>query len=91
MAQKYRKRDNYLPKMAHGEEIMMNRRAFFHSAAATAIGTLAATSALAQSKADPPGTTPPPRDWNQTVELYPDPAFEAFDPRFNKYNANTFK
>jgi gluconolactonase len=73
-----------------GRKNMMNRRAFFQSAAATAVGSLAASSALAQSKADPPGTTPPPRNWNKPATvIYPDPAFEVFDPRFAKYSAST--
>lgn len=68
----------------------MNRRSFLNSAAATAVGTLAANAALAGSPADPPGTPPPPRDWNDpTSVLYPDPAIEAFDPRFRKYLVGT--
>ncbi len=43
---------------------------------------------LAQS--DPPGTTPPPRDWDDpSTALYPDPAFEVFDKRFAKYSGGT--
>jgi gluconolactonase len=38
---------------------------------------------------DPPGTTPPPRDWNEPIVPYPDPAFETFDPRGKKYSPGT--
>ena len=65
----------------------MNRRFFIRAAAATAATSLAAP-VLAQS--DPPGTTPPPRDWNDpSTALYPDPAFEIFDKRFAKYSGGT--
>jgi gluconolactonase len=68
----------------------MHRRAFLQTAALTAAGSLAATSALANQMPDPPGTTPPPRNWNEPATVaYPDPAFEVFDPRFNKYQAGT--
>jgi gluconolactonase len=66
----------------------MNRRTFLRSAAATAVGSLAASPALAQSKADPKGTTPPPRNWEEPASApYPDPAFEVFDPRMAKLSA----
>lgn len=68
----------------------MNRRSFLHSTAAAAVGSLAATSALARQASDPPGTTPPPRNWNDPASVvYPDPAIQAFDPRFNKYVIGT--
>ena len=67
----------------------MDRRFFIRAAAATAATTIAAP-VLAQGMADPPGTTPPPRDWNDpSTALYPDPAFEIFDKRFAKYSAGT--
>lgn len=67
----------------------MNRRDFFRSAAATAAAaSLAAPAALAQSKADPQGTTPPPRNWTDPASAaYPDPAFEVFDPRMAALSA----
>jgi len=70
---------------------MLERRNLLRGAAATAVGTAFATSALAQqSPTDPPGTTPPPRNWNDpSTVIYPDPAFEVFDKRFAKYNAGT--
>jgi gluconolactonase len=66
----------------------MDRRAFLRSAVVAA-GSLAATPALAQSnKADPQGTTPPPRDWEDPASApYPDPAFEVFDPRMIELSA----
>lgn len=68
----------------------MNRRSFLNAAAATAVGSVAAASALARSQADPPGNPPPPRDWNDPASVvYPDPAIEAFDPRFKKYIVGT--
>jgi gluconolactonase len=68
----------------------MNRRNFLRSAAAVAAGSLAAAPALAKQMPDPPGTTPPPRDWHESNSVvYPDPAFEVFDPRFAKLNAAT--
>ena len=68
----------------------MNRRSFLHSTAATAVGSLAATSALARQANDPPGTTPPPRDWEHPASVvYPDPAIQAFDPKFNRYVVGT--
>lgn len=68
----------------------MNRRSFLNAAAATAVGSVAATSALGRSQSDPPGTTPPPRDWSDPASVaYPDPAIEAFDPRFKKYVVGT--
>jgi len=67
----------------------MDRRNFLRGAAATSIGALAATAAVAQGS-DPAGTTPPPRDWNDpSTAIYPDPAFEIFDPRFAKYSGGT--
>lgn len=71
---------------------MVERRMFLRTAAVAALGGAAATSALAQSEspADPPGTTPPPRDWSDPATVvYPDPAVEVFDPRFAKYGAGT--
>ena len=67
----------------------MHRRAFLQTAAMGAVGSLAAGSALANQMPDPAGTTPPPRNWNESITLYPDPNFEVFDPRFKKYNAYT--
>lgn len=70
----------------------MNRRVFLHGAAATAVGSLGVVPASAQtaSPTDPPGTTPPPRDWNDPASVaYPDPAMETFDPRFKKYIVGT--
>lgn len=68
----------------------MNRRDLFRVTAATAVGSLAAKTVYAQSDADPPGTTPPSRNWDQPATVaYPDPAIEAFDPRFKKYIAGT--
>jgi gluconolactonase len=68
----------------------MNRRSFLHSTAATAVGSLAAAAAVARARQDPPGTTPPPRNWNDPASVaYPDPAIEAFDPRFKKYVVGT--
>jgi gluconolactonase len=33
---------------------------------------------------------PPARDWNDpSTAIYPDPAFEFFDPRFAKYSGGT--
>jgi gluconolactonase len=60
----------------------MNRRDFLQSAAtAAAIGSLAAP-ASAKQMSDPPGTTPPPRNWQDPASApYPDAAFEVFDPR----------
>jgi gluconolactonase len=59
---------------------MLNRRAFLQTATVAAAGSVAANSALAA--ADPAGTTPPPRDWNDPASAaYPDAAFEVFDPR----------
>ncbi len=70
----------------------MHRRSFLQSAAATAVGSVAVAvgPALARPQSDPPGTTPPPRDWNDPASVvYPDPAIEAFDPRFGKYIVGT--
>ena len=68
----------------------MNRRSFLSTAAATAAGVVTATSALARSQSDPPGSTPPPRDWSDPASVtYPDPAIEVFDPRFRKYVVGT--
>jgi gluconolactonase len=82
-----KKGDNRLLLTSKREEIVLNRRAFFQSAAATA-GTLVAAPAFAQSKADPQGTTPPPRNWRDPASAaYPDAAFEVFDPRMVKLSA----
>ena len=61
----------------------MNRRDFLQSAAtAAAVGSLAAAPALAKQMPDPPGTPPPPRNWQDPASApYPDAAFEVFDPR----------
>ncbi len=67
----------------------MNRRSFLNTAVAT-VGSVTAASALARPQSDPPGTLPPPRDWNDPASVvYPDPAIEAFDPRFKKYVVGT--
>ena len=64
----------------------MERRIFMRSAVAAVAASMAAGSASAQQDADPPGTTPPPRNWNDPATVaYPDPAVEQFDPRFKKY------
>lgn len=64
----------------------MNRRLFLRSTAATAVGSVAAASALAREQKDPAGTMPPPRNWSDPASVtYPDPAIEAFDSRFRKY------
>jgi len=72
---------------------MLDRRNLLRGAAVTAVGSALAGSAVAQNlnpnQPDPPGTTPPPRDWGEVIEPYPDPAMEVFDPRFKKYNAGT--
>jgi gluconolactonase len=71
---------------------MLQRRDLLRgAAAAAAVGATFMRSASAQeSTRDPPGTTPPPRDWdNPATVVYPDPAFEVFDQRFAKYNAGT--
>src|ERR1700691_6423929 len=69
----------------------MDRRHFLRSAAVAAASSGAVVPALAQTNiADPPGTMPPARDWNDpSTAIYPDPAFEIFDPRFAKYSAGT--
>ena len=68
----------------------MNRRSFLNTAAVAAVGSVAASSALARTQSDPPGTSPPPRDWNDPASVVdPDPAIEAFDPRFKKYIVGT--
>src|ERR1700735_5163060 len=69
----------------------MHRRDFLRSAAAAAASSVAALPAFAQgATSDPPGTIPPLRDWNDpSTAIYPDPAFEVFDPRFAKYSAGT--
>ena len=70
----------------------MQRRNLLRGAAAAGVGMAAAVPALAQSPstADPKGTLPPPRDWDDpTLVVYPDPAMEVFDPRFKKYIAGT--
>jgi len=67
----------------------MDRRNFLRSAAAVASAAVVAP-ALAQTPTDPPGSVPPPRDWNDpSTAIYPDPAFEVFDPRFAKYSGGT--
>jgi hypothetical protein len=55
----------------------MDRRNFLRSAAVAAASSVAAGAALAQGgMSDPPGTMPPPRDWNDpSTAIYPDPAF----------------
>jgi gluconolactonase len=74
---------------------MLERRHLLRTVAVGAAGAALATSAGAQNVnlnpnlPDPPGTTPPPRDWNESMAIYPDPAFEVFDKRFEKYNAGT--
>ncbi|HEX5462559.1 MAG TPA: SMP-30/gluconolactonase/LRE family protein [Steroidobacteraceae bacterium] len=68
----------------------MNRRVFLHTAAATAVGSLVVPSALARTQPDPVGSVLPPRDWNDPASVvYPDPAIQAFDPRFKKYIVGT--
>jgi gluconolactonase len=68
----------------------MQRRTFLRTAAmSAAAGSLMASSALAKQVPDPKGWAVPPRDWNESITLYPDPAFEVFDHRFDKYNAGT--
>jgi hypothetical protein len=69
----------------------MDRRHFLRSAAVAAASSVAAVPALAQTNIpDPPGTMPPPRDWSDPLTaIYPDPAFEVFDPRFAKYSGGT--
>jgi gluconolactonase len=69
----------------------MDRRNFLRSAAVAAASSVATVSALAQTNIpDPPGTMHPPRDWNDpSMAIYPDPAFEIFDPRFAKYSGGT--
>jgi gluconolactonase len=63
----------------------MNRRSFLNTAAIAAAGSLAPGAVLARPQADPPGSTPPPRNWNDPASVaYPDPAMEVFDPRFRK-------
>ena len=65
----------------------MERRMFMRGAAAVAATTVAVP-AFGQS--DPQGTMPPSRDWNDpSTALYPDPAFQSFDKRFDKYNGGT--
>ena len=70
----------------------MQRRNLLRGVAAAGVGAAAAVPALAQSpsKADPKGTAPPPRDWDDpSLVVYPDPAMEVFDDRFKKYIAGT--
>src|ERR1700727_2784784 len=69
----------------------MDRRHFLRAAAVAAVSSVAATPAFAQgATSDPPGTMPPPRDWNDpSTAIYPDPAFEVFDKRFAKYSGGT--
>jgi len=65
----------------------MERRIFMRGAVVTAASAVAGP-ALAQS--DPQGSVPPTRDWNDpSTAIYPDPAFQAFDKRFEKYNGGT--
>ena len=70
---------------------MLERRHFLSAAAVTAVGAAFASSASAQNgnPPDPAGTTPPPRDWNEPITPYPDPAFETFDPRGAKLSPGT--
>jgi gluconolactonase len=70
---------------------VFGRRELLRAATATAVGCAFALPAAAQqSPGDPAGTTPPARDWTDpSTTLYPDAAFEVFDPRFAKYNAGT--
>jgi gluconolactonase len=60
-------------------------------AAVSAVGAAFARTAGAQNGnlPDPPGTVPPPRDWNEPIVAYPDPAYEVFDPRGKKYSPGT--
>src|ERR1700729_2786542 len=69
----------------------MDRRNFLRSAAVMAASSVAAVPALSQTNIpDPPGTMPPLRDWSDpSTAIYPDPAFEVFDPRFAKYSGGT--
>jgi gluconolactonase len=68
----------------------MHRRSFLQTAAATAVGSLASAPGLARPSSDPPGSTPPPRDWSDPASVvYPDPAVEVFDRRFGKYIVGT--
>ena len=69
---------------------MLERRRFLLSAAATAVGAMAASQAVAANSI-PPGPPLPPRDWNSpnpTVP-YPDGNIQVLDPRFGKYLAGT--
>jgi gluconolactonase len=68
----------------------MDRRNFLRAAAAAAASSVAVPAFGQDAKTDPPGTIPPPRDWNDpSTAIYPDPAFEVFDPRFAKYSGGT--
>jgi gluconolactonase len=68
----------------------MDRRSFLNTAAIGAVGSLAARAVSARPQSDPPGSRPPPRDWSDPASVaYPDPAIEAFDPRFRKYIVGT--
>ena len=68
----------------------MDRRNFLRAAAAAAASSVAVPVFGQDAKTDPPGTMPPPRDWNDpSTAIYPDPAFEVFDPRFAKYSGGT--
>ncbi len=65
----------------------MKRRMLMRGAVGTAASAIAGP-ALAQS--DPQGSVPPARDWNDpSTAIYPDPAFQAFDKRFDKYSGGT--
>lgn len=69
---------------------MLHRRAFLQTAAATAVGSLVATSALATELPDPKVPLPPPRNWNEPASaMEPDPAFVVFDPRGAALNGGT--
>jgi gluconolactonase len=69
----------------------VERRSLLRGLGAGAVGLAGlAVGGPARAQSDPAGTMPPPRDWNDpTTVIYPDPAFEVFDPRFAKYNAGT--
>ena len=68
----------------------MDRRNFLRAAAAAAASSVAVPAFGQDAKTDPPGAMPPPRDWNDpSTAIYPDPAFEVFDPRFAKYSGGT--
>jgi gluconolactonase len=70
---------------------VLDRRHLLRAAAATTVGAALAGAARAQNAnlPDPPGTTPPSRDWNEPITPYPDPAFEIFDARARKLSPGT--